>query len=108
MIYEYSCPDCGTHQELMQNMSEPHELVTCLSCGGVAKRVWTAPQSITDNKPAYFDNGLGCVVRSRSDIREAIKRINGKTGQNIVECDKPYKSTPKLEKYPTAREMGIS
>jgi len=107
--YNYRCSECNTEVEMYQGMSEPHECVAC-SCGHMAYRVWSVPAAITDNHDAYFNHGLGCMVRSKADVREAIKRINEKTGQSLVEVgtDKWRPKGPKRIEYPTAGELGIT
>ena len=108
-LYDYQCPDCGEVKEVYQTMGEAHELGTCGSCGGVTRRVWTAPSVMPDNTQPYYNHGLGCMVRSKADIREAVKRINGTTGQDLIEVGtekmKPLK--PKKVEYPTASQIGL-
>jgi hypothetical protein len=38
-----------------------------------------------DNGDAYFNHGLGKVVRSRNDVRAELSRVKGETGRELVE-----------------------
>ena len=41
-LYEYECSACHKHTEKIQKFSDP-EITTCPHCGGVLKRVISAP-----------------------------------------------------------------
>jgi putative FmdB family regulatory protein len=108
-LYDYNCPDCGEGATVFQTMGESHESRPCGSCGGVARRVWNVPSVFPDNTQSYFNHGLGCVVRSKGDIREAMKRIKGTTGQDLIEVgnEKLKRTDPVRQEYPTASQLGI-
>ena len=102
MIYPFKCPDCGKSVDVYRPAIRAGEPEPCPACGSVMARVWTAPQIDCPNID-YFDSGLGCHVRSRSDVRNAVSRIRDK-GVDIVEIgnEKP-RAQPKRKKYDLPR-----
>lgn len=105
-LYDYKCPDCKKTLEVFQPMSGSHEGVPC-ACGGTALRVWRVPGAIVDNGETYFNAGLGKVVRTKGDVRDAVKRVNDETGQSLVEIgNEKVKPKPTYQRYPTASELG--
>jgi hypothetical protein len=70
-------------------------------------RVWTVPQAIVDNTDAYFNHGLGKVVSSKHDIREAQRRYAGETGSALIEMgnEKSWRAKRVRIPYPSVEEL---
>lgn len=108
MTYEYLCT-CGVKVEENHFGEQRPETTVCRSCGGVAEIVGIVFDGYVqpDNHDAYFNHGLGAVVRSKADIRERIREIQGesKIKMDIQPCgseaDKGYldKAKPELKSY---------
>jgi putative FmdB family regulatory protein len=61
-LYEYECQQCKRHTEKIQKFSDP-EITTCPHCGGVLKRVITAP-AIAFKGGGWYKDGYGSVQPS--------------------------------------------
>jgi hypothetical protein len=88
MTYQYQCPCGGIHEE--NHVGGRPETTVCRVCGGIAEVVGILFSGYVqaDNHDAYLNHGLGAVVRSKADIRERIKVIEGesKIKMDIQEC----------------------
>jgi len=42
--YDHKCTECGHAFSVRRSLSEASREETCPVCGGVTRRVWTAPQ----------------------------------------------------------------
>ena len=82
-VYEH----CEETFEVVKPMAEASSEEVCPKCGGVAEKVFTAPQISPTAKAfeAHFNHGLGKVVSSRRDIKNELGRIKSETGKEIVE-----------------------
>jgi len=87
MIYPFQCDKCGKYIEVVRPSSDSGLPQSC-ECGQVMRRVYTATLFAID-KQDYFDYGLGCHVRNRSDVNEAIRRLRDgkKNGRDVVVHD---------------------
>jgi putative FmdB family regulatory protein len=56
-LYEYECTGCGKHTEKIQKFSDP-EITVCPHCGGVLRRVITAP-AIAFKGGGWYADGYG-------------------------------------------------
>ncbi len=56
-LYEYECTACHRHTEKIQKFSDP-EITTCPHCGGLLKRVITAP-AISFKGGGWYADGYG-------------------------------------------------
>lgn len=72
----------------------------CEECGHPGERVIRFKGHVSpDNRDAYFNYGLGAVVRSKNDVRQKLAQIKGETGQEVIDVgnerihrEKPRKS----------------
>lgn len=87
MIYPFQCDLCGEYVEDVRP-SKDSSLPQICKCGAPMRRIYTATLFAID-KQDYFDYGLGCHVRNRSDVKEAIKKMrDGKVnGRDVVIAD---------------------
>lgn len=93
MIYPFHCPSCGNYREVVRPVSESGDAERC-NCGQIMNRVYTIPQ-INVSKMDYFNYGLGVHVKSKDDVKNAIKKIadgevNGRTVWHRDEKGKLY------------------
>ena len=107
MIYQFKCPQCGKYEEVIRPVSECHELNVCKPCGQPMDRVFSVLQVNVPHTNTYYDNGLGATIRNEQDKRNAIKRIEGETGQKLVEVGnenlKKHVKPPKFDDYEIPR-----
>lgn len=97
MIYPFRC-SCGAYTEVYRPAKDCSLPQTC-TCGATMDRVYTMPYTNVENVEG-FDPGLGVYVRNKAHKREVLKRINYKTGQNLVEVgNEKVKVTPKKHDY---------
>jgi 4-hydroxy-3-methylbut-2-en-1-yl diphosphate synthase IspG/GcpE len=55
------------------------KIAHCPQCGASAQRLYSPPQLILDravDEKTEYNHSLGCVVRTKRDVKEAQKRIN--------------------------------
>jgi len=101
MIYPFQCDQCGEYVEAARPASESGLPQVC-TCGATMRRIYTVTLFNID-KQDYYDYGLGCHVRNRSDVNEAIKKMrDGKKGGRDV-CrldDKGRKYIEKVDVQP--------
>lgn len=85
--YDYNCTKCDVTIEVMKSMSEASSDEFCGKCNLQLQKVISAPRINTSicQFQAHFNHGLGKVVKSKADIKDELRRINGETGRNIVE-----------------------
>lgn len=101
MIYQFSCPSCGKYDEVVRTFDECSFPNRCPDCGQLMNRVYSVPQVNVPHMETYYDNGLGCKISNTQDKRNAIRRIEGETGQKLVEVgtedQRKYVNPPKLD-----------
>lgn len=73
MIYPFKCSSCGKEIEEVRPASESAKLPICGDCGSQMSRVWAAPH-INMQQSGYYDHGLGCYVKNRSEAMQILKR----------------------------------
>ena len=83
-IYSFQCQQCGNYTEIYRPMADAGRPKVCSNCEIPMNRIFNAPQVVTPMK-TYYNHGLGCVVNSKQDIKDALRRINDNTGQNLQE-----------------------
>ena len=105
-VYPYRCPECLAEFDRFEPAAGSHELAPC-ACGEMAARVWTVPQAIVDNTEAYYNNGLGQVIKSKADIRDAQRRYHDQTGSNLVELGTETKWRAKRSRQEYARASEL-
>jgi putative FmdB family regulatory protein len=95
-IYEYACTQCGRHCELVQKVTDP-PLTKCKVCGGVLKKVLTAPAI------QFKGNGWYITDYARKSSPEAAEKSKEeKTGQEVDSC--PEASEKKKPAAPAPKE----
>lgn len=81
----------------------------CDECGQPSKRVIRFKGTVSgDNGPAYYNYGLGKVVRSKQDIRNELSRIRGETGRDLIEVGNEVIKKNKPKKIQWDNEKMIS
>jgi putative FmdB family regulatory protein len=85
MIYQFSCPACGKYDEVIRTVDECRDAHLCTDCGQPSNRVFSAPQVSVPHTSTYYDNGLGAIIRNETDKKNALKKIEGETGQKLIE-----------------------
>jgi predicted nucleic acid-binding Zn ribbon protein len=107
MVYQYACSKCNIESEVVKPHTECSNPEHCLICNTEMQRVWTVPQVNCPIPPAgYYNHGLGRVINSKRDIRDAQIQHKDRTGFDLIELgnDKP-KSKPK-EAYSYSNEAA--
>jgi len=56
-IYEYRCMQCRAEYEALRKMSEYDQDILCPVCGGVARRILSAPAPRTTRSTANSNSG---------------------------------------------------
>lgn len=103
--YSYRCHRCEVEFDIVKSHKEYNTKEICEECGMDAEKVFCFNGGISaDNSPAYFNHGLGKVVRSKKDIREELSRIKTDTGREIVEIGND-RSKPKK---PKGKDIDLS
>jgi hypothetical protein len=103
MIYPFRCPACGAYIEVVRPAAEASKVEQCV-CGQPMNRVYTVPQVTVEHVEGY-DYGLGTYISSKAHKRDVLKRINEKTGQNLVEIgNEKLKVAPKRIDYTAPSE----
>jgi putative FmdB family regulatory protein len=54
--YEYQCNSDNRVQVISRHFDERDDLVTCATCGGEMRRIFSAP-AITFNGPGFYKTG---------------------------------------------------
>lgn len=79
MVYEYSCSQCQTSIDIIKPVSDYDRIENCETCGTLMNRAF-APRKIhlygTAVQDAYYNNGLGCVVKNDKHARQIAKDRN--------------------------------
>lgn len=84
--YAYFCHKCESEFDVIKPSRDIDFIEICEDCGYPSERVIRFKGHVSaDNGAAYYNYGLGKVVRSKNDIRQEISRVKGETGQEIVE-----------------------
>lgn len=100
--YPYHCKICDRNQDIIKSVRFLDDEEICEKCGnGPMDREIAAVQINTSNCQfqTHFNHAFGKVVKSKNQINDEVRRINGETGKNIVEVGndnlqsvkKPYK-----------------
>jgi putative FmdB family regulatory protein len=84
-VYPFWCSHCEHYREDVRHMSEAGDPAICDRCGRDMERKWTVPQVSVPNDSGYFNHGLGTYIKHKSDVKDAITKINEATGQDLVE-----------------------
>ena len=106
-VYPYRCGVCRTAFEQFEHADGSHQVAKC-KCGALADRVWTMPYANVDNTEAHFNNGLGQVVKSKGDIRDAQKRYYDTTGSHLLELgtDTKWRAKRQRQEYAYGSELA--
>ena len=84
--YAYRCNKCKIEFDIIKSYKDIDFIEVCEECGFPGERVIRFSGHIApDNVAAYYNNGLGKVVRSRADIRQELARVKGETGREFIE-----------------------
>lgn len=110
MIYQFKCSICGNYREVVRTVDECALPEYCGECfrDGVAMvmdRVFSVPQvNISGTLKGEYNPGLGCVINSRKDVREARRRIYNETGRDVVEIgNEKMVVSPRRKEYEIPR-----
>lgn len=97
--YAYRCINCEDEFDVIKPVAEIDYIEICEECGRPSERVIRFKGHMAaDNVDAYYNYGLGKVVRSKAQVREELARVKGETGREFVEVgNEPIK--PKKKKY---------
>jgi len=99
MIYPFRCLFCGNYEEIIRHHSESGLGAICSECGQPMNRVYSVP-NVNVPKMGEYNPGLGCVVNSRKDIRDAQRRIKYETGREVIEVgNEKVNVKPRLSEY---------
>ncbi len=74
-IYEFLCRECGPFEQ-RRSFAEAGDPLTCPSCDGEARRVYSMPA--TKNSPAALSNAMNRVEKSAHEP-EVVRRPEGGT-----------------------------
>ena len=85
-LYDFRCVECGHEDEVFFMMSQVSGATpACSRCGSPMNRVWHPDSAPTPSVfQAHYNHGLGTYVSSPGQMKEAVRRINGETGQKLV------------------------
>lgn len=72
-VYTYECPKCHEITEAFRRVDERHNFVC--DCGTQMEIVILTPPNHPKEMLPYFDKGLGCHVRDRSDRKRKMKAM---------------------------------
>lgn len=99
MVYEYSCEHCQTTTDIVKSVKDFERVEHCEKCASIMTRAF-APQRIhlygTKVEDAYFNVGLGQVVKGSQHVKEIVKE------RKLIEVgnERPEKHLkPKLNTY---------
>lgn len=100
--YTYFCHRCEMEFDVIKPMKEYDRNEICAECGLESSRVINFSGHLAaDNQEAYYNYGLGKVVRSKNDVRQELSRVKGETGREFHEIgndrSRPAKRKSKLE-----------
>lgn len=75
MIYEMKCSECGHKFEVVKPVRDFDEPAPCPECDSVETlhQISAVSHSGAKVKDAYYDSGLGTVVKSDKDRKEHMK-----------------------------------
>lgn len=77
MIYEYQCAKCGQHFDVVKKVAEMNRPEACTRCGCTETDRLFNPKIYFNNasvEDAYYNNGLGEVVKNRKHAKEIAER----------------------------------
>ena len=103
MLYQYECKHGHGRFDVAKHHNRSSVPERCPRCKGEAHKVFTPPQvSMGTFVPGKYD-AFGKVFTNQHQLKEEIRKINGETGQNIVEVGndksriKPEQKKPDIE-----------
>ena len=103
--YEYACKSCGERLEVMQSFTDD-PLTECPACGGVLRKVFSAPAISFKGKGFYrTDNRQGRpTTETKSDTKteKADGTAKSETKSDTTSSSSDSKSTPKATEAKTA------
>ena len=71
-LYPFKCPACGDGREEVRPVAE-HDQPTFCGCGERMCRVYE-PLHVCVPMTGYYNYGLGCYVRNKQDVKDALRR----------------------------------
>jgi|SRR5580765_916116 len=84
--YAYKCNKCAEEFDVIKPVAEIEMIEVCEECGFPAERVIKFKGHMSpDNVDAYYNHGLGKVVRTKNDVRQELSRLKGETGRDLIE-----------------------
>lgn len=97
--YVYKCERCKIEFDVVKRISELDHIELCEECGLPGEHVVRFNGHMAaDNYPAYYNHGLGKIVRSKRDVREELSRLKGETGREVYEVGNEKLIKTKLKK----------
>jgi len=105
--YPFECP-CGEYKEVFRHMVDAGDPEICV-CGKDMLRIYSGTQAIVKNY-GYFNNGLGCWIKGKDDVKDAMTKYNHTTGGRMVELGTEKANVkPKEPDYSLSRdEMQVA
>lgn len=103
MIYQYECKHGHGRFDVLKHHNRSRVSERCPKCKGESHKVFSTPYvGMGTFKPGYY-HSFGKTFRSRHELNNEIRKINGETGENIVEVGndnrriKPEVKKPDIE-----------
>ena len=94
MVYTFVCDDCNlVPVDVFRTVAEVDEPEVCQSCNKPMRRVYyPIPNTYNSaHDTPQYNPAFGKVIKSRSHLKEELRRVNAETGREFVEVgnDKP-------------------
>ena len=85
MIYDYWCPRCGKHLDVIKPVSAIDNEEICEKCSLAMVRVIHAVLGNVSNFPGGYNPAFGKTLLSKRDLKNAVVEHEYKTGQRLEE-----------------------
>jgi putative FmdB family regulatory protein len=96
--YEYECPKCKHETEIIKSISNYDRDEPCGECGELMDRLISKGHFLyAEVQEAYFNHGLGCVVKNRQHKAQLVKERGLVEMGNDRPKDKPNHNPYELD-----------
>lgn len=103
--YEYACKSCGERLEVVQSFTDD-PLTECPACGGVLRKVFSAPAITFKGKGFYRTDNRGgrpsTETKSEAKTDKVDATAKSETKSDSTSSSSESKSTPKATEAKTA------